>query len=162
MTKKTDATLRYNDPANPAFKLEEYPFYLMTRTMGEYYGILEQVLKTVGVDQPRWRALMILGEQNPCRIGDIARRSVIKLSTMTRIIQRMQKEGLVTSAPNPDDNRVIEVHLTDTGAEKLAKVKSVASKVFQKAIDGVDEEHHTQLIETLHVLYDNLRKSPYE
>jgi len=162
MTKKADAALRYNDPANPSFKLDDYPFYLMTRTMGEYYGILEEVLKTAGVDQPRWRALMILGEQNPCRIGDIARGSVIKLSTMTRIIQRMQKEGLVTATPNPDDNRVSEVHLTDMGTEKLAKIKSVASKVFQKAIEGLDEERHKQLLETLRILYNNLRKSPYE
>ena len=67
----------------------------MTRTMAGYYALLERALKKAGVDQPRWRVLMILGAKNPSNMSELAERAVIKNSTMTRLIQRMQRQGLV-------------------------------------------------------------------
>ena len=149
-----------NDPSSANFSLEDYPFSLMTQVMAAYYGMLEKALKQVGVDQPRWRVLMILGAQNPSNMSELCRRSVIKNSTMTRLIQRMQKQGLVRNAPHPDDNRVSEVYLTPMGQERLAMVRDVGGQIFRHAF--ADTDNLKSFVATLKTVKANLGRPPFE
>ena len=130
---------RKNDPSAANFSLEDYPFYLMTRTMAGYYAMLEKALKKAGVDQPRWRVLMILGAQNPSNMSELSARAVIKASTMTRLIQRMQRQGLVRSAPNPGDNRISEVSLTPLGKQRLKMVRAIGGQIFRRTFGTVED-----------------------
>lgn len=152
---------RKNDPSAENFSLEDYPFYLMTRVMAAYYGLLEDALKKVGVDQPRWRVLMILGAQNPSNMSELSERAVIKNSTMTRLIQRMQAQGLVRSAPHPDDNRVSEVYLTPMGRERLQMVRDVGGQIFQRAFDGAAAGELTGFVAGLKSILGNLNRPSF-
>lgn len=130
---------RKNDPSAADFSLEDYPFYLMTRTMAGYYAMLEKALKKAGVDQPRWRVLMILGAKNPSTMSELSERAVIKASTMTRLIQRMQRQGLVKSVRRPGDNRIAEVSLTPLGRERLKMVRAIGGQIFQRTFGAVED-----------------------
>lgn len=131
---------RKNDPSAAHFSLEDYPFYLMTRTMAGYYAMLEKALKKAGVDQPRWRVLMILGAKNPSTMTELSERAVIKASTMTRLIQRMQRQGLVKSARRAGDNRISEVTLTPLGRERLKMVRGIGGQIFQHTFGAVGDD----------------------
>jgi len=149
-----------NDPSAGNFSLDDYPFYLMTRAMAAYYGLLEEALKKVGVDQPRWRVLMILGAKNPSNMSELSERAVIKNSTMTRLIQRMQAQGLVRVAPNPDDNRISEVYLTAVGEERLNMVRDVGGQIFRHAFGGASADLRT-FVSTLKAVIANLSRPPF-
>lgn len=150
---------RKNDPSAENFSLDDYPFYLMTRVMAAYYGLLEDALKKVGVDQPRWRVLMILGAKNPSNMSELSERAVIKNSTMTRLIQRMQVQGLVRNAPNPDDNRVSEVFLTPMGRQHLEMVRDVGGQIFRRAFDSAPPGAADSLVKALKSVHGNLTRS---
>lgn len=148
---------RKSDPSAADFSLEDYPFYLMTRTMAGYYALLERALKKAGVDQPRWRVLMILGAQNPSTMTELSERAVIKASTMTRLIQRMQRQGLVRSAKHPGDNRVSKVYLTSLGRQRLKMVRAIGGQIFRHTFGAIGDGKLTdfvgslkQIITTLH------------
>lgn len=149
-------------PASDSFELENYPFYLMARVTGHYNEALRQVLKRIGMDQPRWRVLMILGHASPSSISQIAEMGVIKLSTITRIVQRMQKDGLVSSTSRPQDHRITDVSLTQEGARMLLRVRKVASNVFRQAIGTLNSEQLKQFNATLNEIERNLTRSPYD
>lgn len=53
------------------------------------------------------------------RMGDLAESLLISASAATRLVDRMEKQGLVERVPCPTDRRVTFVALTDSGLERL-------------------------------------------
>lgn len=149
-------------PASQSFELEKYPFFLMAQAWSTYSDVMSSVLKSIDMDPPRWRVLMILGDSSPCSVSGIADKAVMKLPTITRIVQRMQEEDLVRCAPRAQDNRVTEVFLTGQGRDALRQVKKVAGNIFERAFDGLENTEINQLNSVLRHIQKNLIRSPYE
>lgn len=147
------------DPGTPAFQVSSYPFYLVNRLTSRYNTVIEAALRDVGLDIPSWRVLMILGEENPRGVRDIAEAAVIPLSTMTRIVQRMAAAGLVHSAPSTRDARVTEVFLTDEGEAKLIQARQATAPIYRKVIRNLSAKDFGQLIDLLNLLYENLEEA---
>jgi len=129
-TEPPDAKLR-GDPAHPDFKIADWPFYLIARTTRRYEMDMEEALKRIDMDVPSWRAIMFLHEQNPSSVSEIADRAVTRLSTMTRVIQRLEKRGLVRLDTRAADARVTDVFITPQGEGVLEQVRAVASRIYQ-------------------------------
>lgn len=144
------------DPGTPAFRVAQYPFYLLNRLVGRYNKVIGRELHKLGLDIPSWRVLMILGETSPRSVRDIAVAAVIPLSTMTRIIQRMEAAGFVRSAPAEHDARVTEVSLTQLGRAKTAEAREAAAPVYRRLITGIDEGEFNKLLDLLNRLHANL------
>jgi DNA-binding MarR family transcriptional regulator len=151
---------RRADPADPLFELEHSPFYWISRVSGRYVLDMGAALRRVRMDVPRWRVLMILHEHDPASVSTIADLAVIKLSTMTRIVQRMQAEGLVTCGPRAGDARVTEVRLTPAGSQAVERVRGQASVTVQQALQGVSDKEVLAFIDVLKRLFDNLESPP--
>lgn len=148
------------DPGSDAFRVDRYPFYLLNRAVGRYNVVIGARLKAIGLEIPAWRVLMVLGEHAPRSIGQIADASVINLSTMMRIIGRMEDAGLVASAPSAYDARITEVALTPLGHRKLAEARAATSPVYAQGISGISASDFNRLIELLARLHDNLEATP--
>ena len=144
------------NPGSPAFVVAHFPFYQLNRAAGRYNGLMEQVLRPLGLDLPAWRVLMILGEESPRSITQISDIAVVNLSTMTRTIQKMAREGQVIATPRPGDRRVTEVHLTRTGKEALKRVRSIASDIYAQATAEFSASDLVHLKLLLDRLYRNL------
>ncbi|MBN3558747.1 winged helix-turn-helix transcriptional regulator [Sphingomonas yabuuchiae] len=144
------------DPGTTAFQVERYPFFLINRLASRYNATIEPRLRAIGLDIPNWRVLMILGEQAPRGVRDIAEAAVIPLSTMTRIVQRMAAADLVTLTPSAEDARVTMVALTATGESKLAEARMATSPVYQQVITGLSARDFDRLLSLLDRVYRNL------
>ena len=143
-------------PDHPDFTLDDYPLYNLNRTSATYIEAMSSRLKQHNMDQPSWRVLMLLGDKNPSTVGDLSRRSVIKFSTITRILIRMEIDDLITKKPYPDDNRVIEVFITEKGKDILEELKILAREVYHKAFDGIAEEDAIKFTNILMKMRENL------
>lgn len=144
------------DPGTGAFQVAKYPFYLLNRLVSRYNVVVEARLKPLGLDIPYWRVLMILGEQAPRGVADIAAAAVIPISTMTRIIQRMNAAGLVSVKESKADARVSEVSLRAAGRAKLEAAREVTAPVFRAIIKGINREDFDKLLWLLNQLHSNL------
>lgn len=102
-------------PGDEHFDLQNWPFYWITQAYGRYISSMEQTLKSVELDIPRWRVLILLEGDQARSISYLATEAITKLSTMTRIVQRMQDDGLVTTRQRATDQRVTEVLLSGNG-----------------------------------------------
>jgi DNA-binding MarR family transcriptional regulator len=138
------------------FDLRSWPFYWITRSNNAYLSTLEGILKRNQLDIPRWRVLMLLSCEQARSVTYLAEEAIIKLSTMTRIIQRMGQEGLVETRPLESDNRVTEVLLTLKGDDARSEAQRAASDVFAKAFEGVSQQEITALNGTLARVLSNL------
>ncbi|ARR57214.1 MarR family transcriptional regulator [Sphingomonas histidinilytica] len=144
------------DPGSEEFRVDAYPFYLLNRAVSRYNVVIEAELRAIGIDIPTWRVLMVLGEKAPRPIAQVARSTVINISTMARIVERMTRAGLIDSRPSSEDGRVTEIFLTATGQEKLAAARAVTAPIYRKLIRGFGAEDFGLLIDMLNRLHDNL------
>ena len=126
---RADARITTN-PASTSFTIRDYPFYRIARVAGLYSKCLERELKPRGMDQPRWRVLMILNEHSPLAMGAIAELAVMKLPTLLKLVKRMSEEGLVRSGARLSDQRVTEVSITPSGRKAVGIVRRVAGEVY--------------------------------
>ena len=148
------------NPSDPDFQLTNSPFYALSQVNGKYTLAMEQSLKAVGMDLPRWRVLMVLHEHNPSTISEISRRSVMKLSTMTKVAQRLEKEGYVKLKANQTDRRVTDVFLLSKGDEAVETIRRIACTVYSQATNELTDKD----LETLLKLLDKLERAlaPYQ
>ena len=150
------------DPAGTEFRLENYPFYLVAQLDHRYADGMEETLRPHGMDRPKWRVLLCLKEKNPSSISEIAQLASMKLSTISRVADRMRTEGLVETAPREKDNRVTEVFITERGRDALDRILRVTSKQYRRAMDGLDGDQVAAFCDTLRHILHNLKRSPLE
>lgn len=150
------------DPSSPNFRLDNSPFYLMAHADFKYHEEMDKVLHKHGVSKPVYRVMTVLRERQPASIGAIAELALTKRSTVSRIIDRMVEQGLVTTESNPDDNRITEVTLTPAGQQTLRKLTPIVGRQFVRAMEGVSDRDIAHLLRTLQKISANLSRLPIE
>jgi DNA-binding MarR family transcriptional regulator len=151
---------RRADPAFPDFELAHSPLYLIVRSAGRYSMDMEDGLHAIGMDLPSWRALIVLQESSPQSVSEIAKIAATRLSTMTRVIQRLEKQKLVTLSRRDSDARVTEVELTARGEEAAQKGRAVASSIFNRVFKDFPAQDITALNQLLRRIYRRLEEDP--
>jgi MarR family transcriptional regulator, organic hydroperoxide resistance regulator len=147
---------RRGDPGDAGFQFEDSPFYLIARINGRYTIEMERKLKAIGMDIPRWRALVIVQQRGPCSITDIANLAVVRLPTMTRVLQRLAQQGLVRMAPRASDGRHTDVALTEQGRSAVERVSVVASRIYRAAFGKFTAGEIEGLNDTLRRVFTEL------
>jgi MarR family transcriptional regulator, organic hydroperoxide resistance regulator len=156
MTRAVDAKKR-GDPAARGFRLENSPFFLMNQTIAAYGMAMERALRAVGMDIPRWRVLMLAHERGPLSVGRIAEDAVIKLSTVTKVVQRLRDDRLVRLRRSERDARVTEVELTPAGEEAVVVIRGAASRLYQSAFTDLTAAEVERMNSMLRRVNRNLR-----
>jgi DNA-binding MarR family transcriptional regulator len=153
---RAGAVKRRGDPASDGFQLRNSPFFLLSRMSNRYVLDMEAVLKTIEMDIPRWRTLMIVREREPSSVSEIADLACIRLTTMTRVVQRLVRQGLARVEQRVDDGRKTDVYLTAAGRRACADVRRIASRVYARAFVDFSDEDVGQLCELLRRAHANL------
>ena len=136
---------------------KDWPFYWLTRAHGRYIDALNSALEDSRLDPTEWRVIMVLQEDQWMSVSELASQGNTKLSTMTKAVKRMQKEGLVTLREGLRDRRVTEVCLTRVGHDKMADATQAATHVYRRAFADMPDERIELLRELLTELAENLR-----
>ncbi len=144
-------------PASADFDVSAFPPYWVARLNAQYGLCMEKTLKQVNMDVSRWRVAMMLRVYGELSISKIAEHAVGKLPTITKIVYRMQDEGLVTVSTSATDGRVSVVTLTDKGNAVMEEVIDATQGVFRRLFDGLSESQITKLNATLEQMLENLR-----
>lgn len=84
-----------------------------------------------------------------CKTTDLARNLGIPCSTLTGILDRMEKKGLVVRSRTPDDRRVVLVTLGKTILENREAIEELILEVFNPAKSSFPEEWWIHMTEEL-------------
>ena len=82
------------------------------------------MLTELGITYPQYLVLMVLWEKDNQPVNDIARRLLLETNTVTPLIQRMEKLGILSRKQGDKDHRQQIVSLTHTG-------KSMEEKAYK-------------------------------
>jgi len=80
-----------------------------------------------GVTPARLSALSVVVFAGPVKLGALAHAEQVRPATMTRTVDALERDGLVTREPDPDDARAVRVRATPEGTRLLhdARVRRV-------------------------------------
>ena len=141
---------------NRDFSYRSWPFYWLARAGGRYRARMEKLLRPTGLDMPRWRVLTTLRHDRVASVSEIAAHAIEKLPTMTKIIQRMEGDGLVRRQPRPSNERVMEVVLTDQGEVAGDRAWEASIALYDQAFAGMSAEEIDMLTALLERVAENL------
>lgn len=150
------------DPSSDNFDLHEYLFYLIAQAMDKYEHGIEEVLKPVGFNKTRWRILMALRDSNGSSVSEISEMTSTRRSTTSRVIERMEEDGLVYRRPNKRDNRITEVYLEKKGIDSLNRIVTVIGKQYRRSVNGIAASDLRLVRKSLQAVIENLQRSSIE
>lgn len=90
-----------------------FPLYAASRLMTRVY---QPLLAPLRLTYPQYIVLLILWEDAPCAVSHIGERSLLNSNTLTPLLKRLEQLGYVNRTRSAEDERVVEVGLTEAGA----------------------------------------------
>ena len=122
----------------PEFLLENqlcFRLYTASRLLTQAYHPL---LSEHGLTYPQYLVLLVLWEKDAQPVNDIAKRLYLETNTVTPLLQRMEKEGILTRTKGTKDARQMIVKLTKKGKklqDQLTEVPlTVGDAVFCESV----------------------------
>lgn len=114
----------------------------------------------LGLTQAQWRALAHLSRMEGCRQTQLAETLEVRPITAGRLVDRLQKAGLVRRAEDPGDRRAFQLHLTPSSRTLLRKLRAIGDETIERALQGLATPDRRRLHEMLEAVRTNLQDPP--
>lgn len=103
-----------------------------------------------------WAVLMVLWERGPQRMTDLAAVTLRDRTTVTRIVDRMVKKGLVLRRAPDEDRRVVAIAATEAADALRPRVLAVIEPLIAQAMAGIPPEAAATALSVLRQISANL------
>ncbi|MAI90062.1 MarR family winged helix-turn-helix transcriptional regulator [Ponticaulis sp.] len=109
----------------------------------------KKMVREIGLTSPQLLVLKEI-EQNPTiKASTIAKEVHLSQATVTTIIDRLQKAGLIVRARSDSDKRVVNLALTDGGRARIENAPDLLQAGFVEKFKSLEEWERLQLVSSL-------------
>ena len=136
--------------------LEQFLPYLLNRAGARIAAAFNAEMRQIGASLQVWRVLAALREKDGRRMGDLSETTSIEVSTLTRLVDNMEKDGLVVRRRDSGDARAIALHVTASGRRLTQRIVPIAERYEAVALKGFSAGEVAVLKKALRRLYDNM------
>ena len=95
--------------------------------------------RALGVGSAKLSALSVLVFGGPRSIGALARAEQVRLPTMSRLVSALERDGLATRTPDPEDGRASRVHPTARGRTVLRQGRARRVATLTRRLEQLPE-----------------------
>ena len=123
--------------------LKECPYYLISRVSLLVTAALKKEFASSGVEQvkPAYLCvLMSLWQEDGLKVIELSKKAGLEPSTMTGLLDRMERDDLVARTTDLTDRRVLRIHLTETGRHLRDPVLNVVDRVITEVFAGIPQK----------------------
>ncbi len=113
------------DDANAALRLDQqlcFALYNASRAMIRAYAPL---LEPLGLTYPQYLVLLVLWQEDGLPVKQLGDRLGLDSGTLTPLLKRLEKGGIVERTRDRDDQRVVHIALTAEGRALRSKAKKI-------------------------------------
>jgi DNA-binding MarR family transcriptional regulator len=131
---------------------EEAAFLDLLRTTDMLSRGLVQVLKTEDLSSTQYNVLRILRgapEGLPC--GEIANRMITRDPDVTRLLDRLEKRGLISRCRETKDRRTVRARIAPEGLKVLVRMDEPVQAAHRKQLGHLGQQHLQELTELLRI-----------
>ena len=113
-----------------------FALYSASHAMTRLYRPL---LAPLGLTYPQYLVLVSLWAQDGRSVRELGEELALESNTMTPLLKRMEESGLITRARSSEDERVVQVSLTEKGSALRSEAEKVTACVFEASGLSLDE-----------------------
>jgi DNA-binding MarR family transcriptional regulator len=109
-----------------------------------------QVIKAEDLSATQYNVLRILrGAPEGLACGEIGNRMITRDPDITRLLDRLEKRGLISRARDTKDRRMVLTHITPDGLKLLARLDQPVQEAHRRQLGHLGRERFRQLAELL-------------
>lgn len=140
--------------------LENFPPYLMNRIMGRYNAALREEMAKLGLTTPKMRSLAVLSVMDGLLIRELSIYAIVEVSTLSRALDALERDGLVQRVADKDDSRAVRIHITQKGRETHEQLWPHLADAYKQMFRGISDAEQRAFVATLQTILKNVRKHP--
>ena len=148
--------LSETDDETSSYTLTSSVSYLVNRLGVRLRDMFAEQLAEHRLTVPAYRVLAALRQQGDQRLSDLAERTAIEQSTLSRLVSSLQRNGLVSRTRPQDNARTIAVNLTDEGRELVDILIPLAVEHERTITESLSHVELEEFKRVLRVMYDSL------
>lgn len=140
------------------FDRQQSPGYLVNYMARLFAQALYRRIRPHGVTRGQFPVLLMLWEQEGLTQTRLAEALAVEQPTMANTLKRMERDGLIQRAADPQDRRQARVHLTARGSGLQAALTSSAREANAAALQGLSAEDRQQFLALARRVISNLER----
>lgn len=129
-----------------------FDLYSTSLAMTQVY---KPMLEPLGLTYTQYLVLLVLWKQNGMGLKEVADKLLQKPGALTPVIKRMEKDGLLHRIRSKEDERFMEITLTDKGLKLRKEASKINKCIFESCSMPLGDLE--ELSDTLKGLRSNLR-----
>ncbi len=138
-------------------RLQDVLFYSLESALKTYRRFAQARLYAAGIDITidQWLVLKTIHESPDITLQKVGAAVFKDFASVTRIVQLLERKGLLRRKPHPNDGRRSELMLTRSGESVIRRVEPIAQAYRRQALDGIDAEEVARLRAVLKRITEN-------
>jgi len=124
-------------------KLENQLCFALVTAARNVVSLYRPVLEPLGLTHPQYLVMLALWESSPRSLGELAEELAMEPATLSPLVKRLEAQGRVSRGRRADDERVLEISLTDEGRALREQALSVPEQIMERT--GMDAEQLARL-----------------
>jgi homoprotocatechuate degradation regulator HpaR len=113
-----------------------------------------------GLSDQQWRVLRALAEVDSLEIQEVAQRCAILAQSLSRILPRLEQDGLLSRRAHPQDQRRVLVALTSRGRALFAEMNAESEAIYARLAAEIGPDRLDGLYALLDEVLARLGASP--
>ncbi len=105
-----------------------------------------------GLSPSQLSALAVIANHGPLTLGALAEHERVAPPSITKVVSKLECDGLVTRSPDPADRRVCHVAISSTGETLLEEIRRRKTAWLTERISQLDADRQRRLADALDVL----------
>ncbi len=110
-----------------------------------------------GLTMSQCHVLETLARNGKITMGKLSREQGLSVSTVTRILDVLVRDRIVTRKENPSDRRQVYVELTPKGRELASKLKECCQGYSKKILNNISSGKRNEVLKSLETLVDTIK-----
>lgn len=158
MTKRPARIYQELQQQVPFDSVGEEALVSLLKTVDVLRSRLDPVMESGGITGQQYNVLRILRGAGPDGINTlaIADRMIERAPGITRMIDRLERKGLVSRSRQDADRRCVTCRITNRGLELLEELEEPLARAHAEALQGITEKEVRRLIELLDAIREPL------
>jgi len=133
------------------------PFHLMIlKAFSAQRNTIRPRMADLGLSPGQPKILNILTMRGECLQKDLAEACDIEPATVSKLLNNMEENHLITRGTVPGNKRAVEISITPKGSRLQKEISLACSQVERKALENFSEEERRSFESYLCRMYHNL------
>lgn len=116
---------------------------------------IDQELAPLDISHAQWIVVMLLGDGAASTAAELCKILIYDPGAMTRLLDRLEKKGVLRRVRAKDDRRTVRLELTADGAKLYPRILEALVQVFNRLLHGFSKSEVQQLEQLLQRMVAN-------